>query len=925
MVPRVLASSPTGLSCHTGFSVKTQSRMSQRISEQLYEISCSSWHRGSRLPCAEVLVSPDFLSMFLAACGGVSALLPYAATCKAWRDAVDVQPSERVRAMIDAITRHAVAGRFVKSSEAMLAAAKMPVALLTPHVPQLIEMTLRRGVHSVKVHNKTQTLASMLINRLQAANGALLAAQVPAILSALLEGAPSLPAEDGDGVVHELPSETAVNAHVTLQMVGREALVHHLPALVELASHPNLAVKRAGLDAFHTLLCRTRDPLEPHVLAAGAQVVWPLIESGVVSLTIKAISMARTAFPVDHLLPYTAHIAALPVGVYLQLDHYPNDQARYEIWRELSYECLAFIGALPIEVAAVAMVAFIDTMLSNILLNLPDVPINLWELMHEAVKLVVSTNTELEHVEFLKRLLSEAAGERSVLFVDNGLEGALLAALEALMPLDIFKTDHDYVEILFDALARSKQPVGDGLYSESFGVSLEMSLQLEEPGMLGDNALTRTLDAKLLEALSRVPAEMLQASLMRMVDVVSETSLQNIGGPEDDRYLLPSPRWRTQIFSISWRPGTAQLMAVLGLHPGSAVRVQGEHVDRLLTSINPLEDDGDDSDDDDDDDAPIDMLVSYGFLGDDGLLVNEQLRTPARLTTAMARLGTALVLLEGSLDLCTDERLGAVCESVALCCHLTGDSAQNQLSSTSSGTQEGGFWNDERAGIVVHVVRAALRLLGHLDAHVVLPLLGGELWSAVSHALQFLLFPTAESITLELSNRLGGYRVDLRPFRHEFYKELGSLFWKLEASELLCQPECVTPKLDRVVLSKMLQDATDIIDVARNDTSNRVTPRMVSTLADPIFALQVQLEKAASNRVARKRSIFASVSVDADSETTLSPVSPVSSDRQDNSEGDEDADADCTVSLEALADTSDHDARRARCWHNMMRWRRWEE
>ena len=90
MVPRVLASSPTGLSCHTGFSVKTQSRMSQRISEQLYEISCSSWHRGSRLPCAEVLVSPDFLSMFLAACGGVSALLPYAATCKAWRDAVDV-------------------------------------------------------------------------------------------------------------------------------------------------------------------------------------------------------------------------------------------------------------------------------------------------------------------------------------------------------------------------------------------------------------------------------------------------------------------------------------------------------------------------------------------------------------------------------------------------------------------------------------------------------------------------------------------------------------------------------------------------------------------------------------------------------------------------------------------------------------------
>ena len=48
------------------------------------------------------------------------------------------------------------------------------------------------------------------------------------------------------------------------------------------------------------------DPLEPHVLAAGAQVVWAILESGVVSLTIKAMSMARTAFPVDHLLPYTA-------------------------------------------------------------------------------------------------------------------------------------------------------------------------------------------------------------------------------------------------------------------------------------------------------------------------------------------------------------------------------------------------------------------------------------------------------------------------------------------------------------------------------------------------------------------------------------------------------------------------------------------
>ena len=469
--------------------------------------------------------------------------------------------------------------------------------------------------------------------------------------------------------------------------------------------------------------------------------------------------------------------------------------------------------------------------------------------------------------------------------------------------------------------------MGDGLYSDSFEMSLEVSLQLEEPSMLGDNALTRTLDAKLLEALSRVPAEMLQASLMRMVDVVSETSLQNIGGPDHDRYLLPSPRWRTQIFSISWRPGTAQLMAVLRLHPESAVRVQGEHVDRLLTSINPIEDDGDDSDDDDDDDAPIDMLVSYGFLGDDGLLVNEQLRTPARLTTAMARLGTALALLEGSPDLCTDQRLGAVCESVALCCHLTGDSAQYQLNAASGGAQEGGFWNDERAGIVVHVVRAALRLLGHLDALVVLPLLGRELWSAISHALQFLLFPTAESITLELSNRLGGYRVDLRPFRHEFYKELESLFWKLEASELLCQPDSATPTLDRGGLSKMLQAATEIIDVARgrsrgrNDPSNRVTSRMVSTLADPIFALQVQLEKAASNCAART-SIYASVAVAADSEPKHSLVS---SDRQDNGERDEDAGADCTVSVKALADTSDYDARRARCWHNMMRWRRWEE
>ena len=58
-------------------------RTAAREMSQLLALQRSAWQRGSRLPCADILTSPDFLELFMDVCG--------VEACTAWRDAVDLR------------------------------------------------------------------------------------------------------------------------------------------------------------------------------------------------------------------------------------------------------------------------------------------------------------------------------------------------------------------------------------------------------------------------------------------------------------------------------------------------------------------------------------------------------------------------------------------------------------------------------------------------------------------------------------------------------------------------------------------------------------------------------------------------------------------------------------------------------------------
>lgn len=279
--------------------------------------------RGARLPCAEVLRSPDFLSLLIDCCG-VGCLLPYASTCRAWRDAVDERPVQKVGAMIEQMQsgtpepnisilephRHMAYNKAFLATRAqqpkhlaphaaaflaMLARHKspadactlllfIPADSLVPHAATLVGLL---GQHHVapgelgKVGRyPTEVIGVLRYLRTASTGAAVLSAQAPALLAQLESAAAAIDWDDGEedetrsdhnDVEHRFGSVkdacgAPMNAlHlVRTDALGRSPCLESLLALVRHADH--IACRVAGLIALRAM--RVAD------LQALRSVVW---------------------------------------------------------------------------------------------------------------------------------------------------------------------------------------------------------------------------------------------------------------------------------------------------------------------------------------------------------------------------------------------------------------------------------------------------------------------------------------------------------------------------------------------------------------------------------------------------------------------------------------------------------------------------
>ena len=701
----------------------------RRISTQLNAIQRAAWERGSRLPCGEILVSPDFLAMFLDACG-ITALLPFADTCTAWRDACNERPEARVTAMIDAITIDASISKRTKA--AAKAAAAQPAALLAPHAKRLVTMC----IEAKRWHSGHDARgAERVLTTLRKASAPALAAQVPSII------------EKG---VAEATAFLHVDTFQTidaLDLVGRAALMPHLRAIVALVVHEHRTIHTAALRALNVILI---DPdggtsVEADELALAEVAIWSILEAvnpPPMGLFKEAVVIAAVAFPPAS-VQRTLLVAAKPMQTW-------DDDDDGE-WHDMSSACISFVSSRH----AVAPLApdELSQVLAQLtpLLHPPDVmdalSDELADVLCENIKLFVQVGFDFtDQEEQLWGLVGNVT--------DAANDGASFChvSMEAFKALDTIhgafeQLDGERLTVLVNSCLPAL-PSSDELFPCTAAAAqnwpndelMRWSQQIYRSECHCHAA--KSIAKFGLGKLRALPVETLQRCIDEYVDrrsAIDESAISigviSIGDPTPSR----------------WRGGTAQLLAMLHLHLPGAVSVQSQHLEQLLyTKAFP----------DEFADAPVITEDKRNFLGPKGLLAVGDFSTYA-LLRPVDKLGTALALLNHQPDMCTNMSpcglvwIAQVFECIAACCNPASNPASGKVRPLLS------RFDARLARLSNWMVIDAMKLVAQLDLRA-----SPSLWEPIGVLLRCA--PRAINRSL-----LGGVNVDVR-------SAADAMLWRLE-------------------------------------------------------------------------------------------------------------------------------------------------